>query len=189
MTKRFSVSRSTSPAPAAPSNSSFKLAERLGSQQFLREYEELVEYDIAENVVRLRRHRGLTQRALAERLGTRQPAIARIEAAAANPRLGTLRELAHALGARLRILFEPQEIAFPEYLPWWDCLDAGLAMPRDSMHITFVGTVQPTGAVGHTTDMLLTVNRPPELAEHSLLSFSSSPAVGLLPPADSGQHA
>jgi predicted transcriptional regulator len=45
-----------------------------------------------------RRRAGLTQRALAERAGVPQPAIARIESGAVSPRLSTLLELIEPVG-------------------------------------------------------------------------------------------
>jgi predicted transcriptional regulator len=45
-----------------------------------------------------RRRAGLTQRALAERVGVPQPAIARIESGTVSPRLSTLLELIEAVG-------------------------------------------------------------------------------------------
>lgn len=66
-------------------------------------------HDLAEQVIALRRLRGLTQAELAEKIGTRQPAIARIEAALANVGLDTVRSLALALDAVVRIEMRPAE--------------------------------------------------------------------------------
>lgn len=52
---------------------------------------------------------GLTQAQLATRLGTSQPAVARLEAVGANLRLSTLRRAVNATGHELRL-----EIAAPE---------------------------------------------------------------------------
>jgi transcriptional regulator with XRE-family HTH domain len=49
---------------------------------------------------------GLSQRALARRAGTSQPAVARYERAAATPSWETLQRLAAACGQRLRISAE-----------------------------------------------------------------------------------
>ncbi len=50
---------------------------------------------------------GLSQRALAKRAGTSQPAIARYERGLATPSWGTLQRLAAACGQRLRLVAEP----------------------------------------------------------------------------------
>jgi transcriptional regulator with XRE-family HTH domain len=50
-----------------------------------------------------RRSAGLTQTQLAERLGTTQPVIARLERAAANPTFETLTRALHAAGHRLEL--------------------------------------------------------------------------------------
>lgn len=54
-----------------------------------------------ELVHRLRRDAGLTQAELAERMGTTQSAIARMEGGGTRPRLETLEKLAAAVGADL----------------------------------------------------------------------------------------
>ncbi len=50
---------------------------------------------------------GLSQRALSERAGTSQPAIARYERGAATPAWETLERIAAACGHRLRLNSEP----------------------------------------------------------------------------------
>lgn len=58
---------------------------------------------IATLVQRLRGVAGLSQRALARRAGTSQPAIARYERGVATPSLATLERLAAACGQRLTV--------------------------------------------------------------------------------------
>lgn len=53
----------------------------------------------------LREARGLSQRELAERVGTTQSAIARLEAGNISPSLPTLDRVADALGAELMVSF------------------------------------------------------------------------------------
>ncbi len=55
----------------------------------------------------LRLGAGLSQRALARRAGTSQPAVARYERGAATPSWETLQRLAMACGQRVRIGVEP----------------------------------------------------------------------------------
>jgi transcriptional regulator with XRE-family HTH domain len=54
---------------------------------------------------RLRASSGLSQRDLAERVGTTQSAIARLEAGRISPTLPTLDRIAEALGAELTVTF------------------------------------------------------------------------------------
>jgi len=54
-----------------------------------------------------RSHAGLTQAALAERAGTTQTAIARLERPGANPRVATLRKVLAAAGHRLDVQATP----------------------------------------------------------------------------------
>lgn len=89
-------------------------------QDFMREVEaeaqregpkavaELAAFDayfrLAGEVLALRKARGLTQRQLSTKTGIQQSEISRIEAAHANPTLGTLSALARALGAEVRLI-------------------------------------------------------------------------------------
>lgn len=77
------------------------LQEELQHEEFRREYEALEEeFTLAEEVIELRKHRNLTQRELAERTGTSQPAIARLESGNyKNLTLSFLRRIAKALNA------------------------------------------------------------------------------------------
>ena len=63
--------------------------------------------DPAYQLLRLRLMRGLTQRELAERVGTKQPNIARLENGRVEPSLSLLKRLAEALGARWELLLVP----------------------------------------------------------------------------------
>jgi predicted transcriptional regulator len=62
----------------------------------------------AYQVARLRLERGLTQKELAQRVGTRQPNIARLESGRGTPSLGLLRRVAEALGGTLVVRIEPK---------------------------------------------------------------------------------
>lgn len=77
---------------------------------------------MSEAVLRLRRLRGLTQEELAERMGTKQPAIARLERGYENTTLKTLVAAAEALGATVRIDLDPEELVGrePRCARWWE---------------------------------------------------------------------
>jgi ribosome-binding protein aMBF1 (putative translation factor) len=58
-------------------------------------------FEIAERVRRAREDRGLTQAELAARIGSTQPALARLESGGVTPTLDMLRRIAEALGLEL----------------------------------------------------------------------------------------
>ena len=60
---------------------------------------------LAMEIHELREKRGLSQRELAERLGTTQSAVARLEAGNVSPSLPTLDKVAEALGVELIVSF------------------------------------------------------------------------------------
>ncbi len=65
------------------------------------------EMSLEQDLIALRRDRGLSQRALADLVGVKQPVIARIESGKArNLELKTVVRIATALGARVRISLE-----------------------------------------------------------------------------------
>ena len=70
------------------------------------EYERLKpRYEVIAKLIRARNELNLTQAQLAERMGTTQNAISRLESGESNPRLDTLVRAAHALGRDLTIEF------------------------------------------------------------------------------------
>jgi ribosome-binding protein aMBF1 (putative translation factor) len=72
-------------------------------------YEALApEFEVASAVIKARIRAGLSQAALAKKIGTKQPAIARIEGGQL-PSTATLQRIAKATGSKLRISLEPVE--------------------------------------------------------------------------------
>ena len=69
------------------------------------------EFQVAREVIRLRLERGLSQEELAQRAGTGQPNISRLERGTINPSLRFLRRVAAALGAEVEVRFKPLEAA------------------------------------------------------------------------------
>lgn len=65
------------------------------------------EFALASAVIGARARAGLTQEELAERMGTSQSAIARLESGRSRPSTTTLAKLAAATGTKLRVSFEP----------------------------------------------------------------------------------
>lgn len=78
------------------------------------EYEKLSEeFNYLDELLHARRRVGLTQAQVAERMGTKPPAVARLESNHANsrhsPSIATLRKYAHAVGCKLEIHLVPQD--------------------------------------------------------------------------------
>jgi len=72
--------------------------------------------DIARQLIELRKRRGLNQKEVAELADTKQPAISRAEQADyQNWSFKTLRAIADALKARIRVLIQPYEDVINEY--------------------------------------------------------------------------
>lgn len=63
------------------------------------------EYSLIEAMIRARNDARLTQAEIAERIGTTQSAIARLEGGRVSPSVATLRRYAEATGRQLRIGF------------------------------------------------------------------------------------
>lgn len=68
------------------------------------EYDVLVpEYAIIRSIISERQKKGLSQTELAQRVGTKQPVISRLESGVGNPTLELLRRVAKALGTELHV--------------------------------------------------------------------------------------
>ena len=68
------------------------------------------EFALAAAVMDVRSRSGLTQEGLARKMGTTQPAIARLEGGKTRPSMRTLERLAKATGTRLFIRFDPLDV-------------------------------------------------------------------------------
>lgn len=94
-------------------NTSYKafLQEQLRDPELKREYDSVeVEFALAREIIALRQQHNLTQRQLAERAGTSQPAIARVESGNyRNLSLALIRRLAAALDAEPEIHLRKKE--------------------------------------------------------------------------------
>jgi len=69
--------------------------------------------DLARQVLHLRLENGWTQKELAERAGTKQANISRLENAKLNPSVEMLQRVAYALGAELEVSFVLGDKAHP----------------------------------------------------------------------------
>jgi DNA-binding XRE family transcriptional regulator len=69
-----------------------------------------LEYRVADQLLKARARAGLTQDAVAERMGTTKSAISRLEAAGKHtPSLATLQRYARAVGCDLQVKLVPQK--------------------------------------------------------------------------------
>ena len=76
--------------------------ELLKNKEAYKEYKKLEpKYRLISQLIGARIKNGLTQRQLAERIGTKQSAIARIESGNANPSIDFLEKITSALGSEL----------------------------------------------------------------------------------------
>lgn len=78
----------------------------LNNPETKKEYESLaVTHDIKREIIKLRLEQGLSQKALADRIGTKQSAISRLESGDYNPSIEFLSKVAHALGKEIHVEF------------------------------------------------------------------------------------
>lgn len=85
------------------SYTSFK-KELLKDPQIRREYDALEpEFALVQTIIEKRMKKGLTQAALAQRIGTKQSAIARLESGSYNPTIAFLGKVAKALDAHVTV--------------------------------------------------------------------------------------
>ena len=78
--------------------------ELLQDPEVKKEYDALeLEFSIIEQILRKRLEKGLSQKQLAEKIGTKQSAISRLEGGNSNPSVAFLDKIAKALGSKLQI--------------------------------------------------------------------------------------
>lgn len=76
----------------------------LKDPEFKREYDALgPQFALVEKLIEKRLERGMTQAALAKKMGTKQSAIARLESGSYNPTIAFLEKVAKALDAHVMV--------------------------------------------------------------------------------------
>jgi len=76
----------------------------LKNKETQKEYESMeAEYKIIEEIIITRREKNLTQKGLAELIGTKQSNISRLESGNYNPSLDFLQKVASAMGKKLEV--------------------------------------------------------------------------------------
>ena len=80
------------------------------NKEYRKAHEDLApEFALARAVIGARVAADLTQEQLAQRMGTTQSVVARLESGRTRPSTQTLERLANATGTRLKISFEPAD--------------------------------------------------------------------------------
>jgi ribosome-binding protein aMBF1 (putative translation factor) len=86
------------------------LNQQLKDPEFRKVYEDLdLPGQLAEQIIHLRQMRGLTQAELAQKVGTKQSGISRLESLTYLPSLSFLQRIAEVLGAQLEVKLVPRE--------------------------------------------------------------------------------
>ena len=87
------------------------LARAAARPGFVEAYDALaLEYQLANQMLKARSRAGLTQDAVAERMGTTKSAVSRLESAGKHaPSLATLKRYAQAVGCELQVKLVPQK--------------------------------------------------------------------------------
>ncbi|MCX6064952.1 MAG: helix-turn-helix transcriptional regulator [Chloroflexi bacterium] len=87
-----------------------RLAEKFNDPNFEKKYlRTSALYRLADEVLLLRKQRGLTQKELAEKVGTTQAVISRLESASVKPSMETILKIAEALDAAVDVRLLPVE--------------------------------------------------------------------------------
>lgn len=138
------------------------------SEEFFVEWVRQPAADLAESVIRLRRLRGMSQAELATLVGTKQPAIARLESGRTNPSLSKLVQIAKALDASVGISMAPLEyIAMRPARSWWE--------PEE---------IQPSANLQYEISVGYELPPPPSYFEHEAVvryaSFKETPSHFLM---------
>jgi DNA-binding XRE family transcriptional regulator len=96
-----------------PHNQRAFLAKARARKGFSRAYNALaLEYQVAGQMLKARSRAGLTQDAVAERMGTTKSAVSRLESASKHaPSLATLKRYANAVGCELQVKLVRTKVA------------------------------------------------------------------------------
>ena len=86
------------------------IKEKMGNPEFKQAWKELdAEFSILEGIIKARKKAGLTQQELARKIGTKQPALSRLEKGGfETANIETLRKIADALNLQLVVRLEPK---------------------------------------------------------------------------------
>ena len=90
------------------------IAEHMKNPKFKKAWHDLdTEFELLESLLQAREKAGLTQEELAEKIGTKQPALSRLERGGfKKASVETLRRIADVLDARLVIKLQPKKVKY-----------------------------------------------------------------------------
>ena len=78
--------------------------ELLKDREVAKEYKRLApRYQLISDLIKIRIRKGLTQKELAKKIGSKQSAIARLESGRENISMDSLEKIAQAMGAKIKI--------------------------------------------------------------------------------------
>ena len=100
--------------------SSSRLTDLYKTKEFANEWANDVRFHVGQNILHLRKYRGMSQAKLAAAAGTSQSAIARIENGYENVTLDTVERIVVVLEGRFKIALVPQEFPIEMCRPWWE---------------------------------------------------------------------
>ena len=88
------------------------IKQKMKNQDFKKAWHELdAEFVILEEIIKAREKSGLTQEELANKIGTKQPALSRLERGGfRRANIETLKKIAEALDHKLVVKFEPKKV-------------------------------------------------------------------------------
>jgi predicted transcriptional regulator len=79
----------------------------VGDPEYAQAYTDMEEeFQLARELIKARIRSGLTQKQLAEKMGTTQSSIARLESGSSLPSLRSLKRYAYATGSKVRIVLD-----------------------------------------------------------------------------------
>ncbi len=78
---------------------------RMKDRAYRKAYDELeFEFSLVRAIINARLSKGITQKEIAKRMGTKQSSIARFESGKYNPTLAFVQKLANAVGTKIKIV-------------------------------------------------------------------------------------
>lgn len=79
----------------------------MSNEKYRKVYEKMKpQYELANSLIRIRLDKKLSQKKLAEKIGTKQPVISRLENMTSKPSLSLLEKISQALDVKLRVYFQ-----------------------------------------------------------------------------------
>jgi hypothetical protein len=137
------------------------VVEAYETEEFRGAWDNDIRFHVARNLIHLRKHRGMSQDAVAKNMHTSQSAVARAENALENMTLDTLARHVGSLDGLFFITIYPKEYGFQRPRPWWDVDDnpwriRRVAVRRDCQmdQVMILGERSQTNTLALTTASL-----------------------------------